>query len=88
MINFIFNNFYYKLSFALILCLLLAFANTIDVLKKGGITIIILMLIILILLSGNEDYNILLLLVGLFILSYNNVTFRQNDKDMSIKRQS
>jgi hypothetical protein len=88
MINLLFDNFYYKLAFALILCLLLAFANSIDVLKKVGMSIIILIIIILILLSGNKDYNILLLLIGLFILSYNNVMFRQNDKDMPIKRES
>jgi hypothetical protein len=75
MINIFFDNFYYKLCFAIILCLLIAFADRIDVLKNGGIVLIILFLIIL-MMNAQEDYGIVILLVALFVLGYNNVTFK------------
>jgi membrane protein implicated in regulation of membrane protease activity len=80
MINIFFENFYYKLSFAILLCVILAFANRIEVLQNGAIAFIILILFMLMLLSGsfNEDYGIILLLAAMFVLTYNNVTFKKN----------
>ena len=78
MINIFFDNFYYKLCFAIILCMIAAFASQIDLLKHGAVAIILLILLLLMMV---DDYSIAILLIALFVLTYNNVMFRHNNND-------
>ena len=67
----------YKALFALLLCLLIAFSNRIEVLKDGAVAYIILILALVML---KEDLGIVLLLSALFVLTYNNVAMKVNGK--------
>lgn len=80
-----FNNFYYKLFFAAVLCLVLSFANKIEVLKDGGIAYVILVLFALMSFTMKDDYGMVVLVGGLFVLTYNNVMFRKNDNRPAFK---
>ena len=66
----IFNNIYFKLVIAMIMCLVLAFSHEIDVLKQKILTWCIFMIVCLMLCFNlNEDQGVIFLLVALFIIS-------------------
>jgi hypothetical protein len=71
-LNIIFQHF--KLAIAIIMCLILTFAIDIKILQEKFILIAIFIVLILMILSNiTEDLGIILLLLALFIISYNNI---------------
>jgi hypothetical protein len=80
MIHIIFDNFYFKLGIAVIMALLLTFSSDIKILYSKIILISILfILLFMIIYNLNEDMGIIILLVALFLLSYNNVIMNKKE---------
>ena len=66
----IFNNFYFKLIIAMIMCLILSFSHEIDVLKNKLLTWCIFVIVcLMICFNLQEDAGVIFLLVAIFILS-------------------
>lgn len=81
MINHIFSSFYYRLIIALALCLMITFVDRFDLFHMQIITLLIFSLLILMLYTNMErDYGLLLLVIALFVLSYNMSVQRQDTK--------
>ena len=76
MLHELFNNVYWKIIVVTILSLLATFSHEIEVLKDGGVCYIILVVLTL-LVFAREDLGFIVLVAALFVLSYNNVTFKQ-----------
>lgn len=72
MIDHIFSSFYYRLIIAFALCLMITFVDKFDLFHTKFITFLLFILILLILYSNmKEDYGLLLLVIALFVLSFN-----------------
>lgn len=72
-INILFESFYFKLIIGILMALILTFADDFKILKNKFILISIGLALILMLLNNIDDIGIILLLIALFIISYNNV---------------
>ena len=72
-INILFEIFYFKLIIGILMALILTFADDFKILKNKFILISIGLALILMLLNNIDDIGIILLLIALFIISYNNV---------------
>lgn len=82
MIHIIFDNFYFKLGIAVIMSLLLTFSSDIKILYSKIILIIILLILVLMIIYNlNEDMGIIILLIALFLLAYNNIIMEQKIKN-------
>ena len=73
MFDAIFQNFYYKLIIASILCLLIAFSKDISLLKnKYVVAGIFTLMVLLVFTDIIEEFGLVLLVAALFALAYNN----------------
>ena len=87
MIHELFDNIYWKIVVVIVLSLLVTFVNEIDALKDGVIVYMILAMLCL-LTYTKEDVGFTVLVGALFVLSYNNVVYKNmktgnNDVDIS-----
>ena len=87
MIHELFDNIYWKIVVVIVLSLLVTFVNEIDALKDGVIVYMILAMLCL-LIYTKEDVGFTVLVGALFVLSYNNVVYKNmktgnNDVDIS-----
>lgn len=72
MIEIIFNSFYYRFIIAMIIIFMIVFIHNFHFFHNIIVTYIILLIVtIMILFNLNKDYGLLLLLIALFCLSYN-----------------
>lgn len=76
MIHSLFNSIYWKIIVVTILSLLATFSHEIEALRDGGVSYIILAVLALLVFS-REDIGFVVLVSILFVLSYNNVTFKR-----------
>lgn len=85
MINFVFDNFYYRLIIASILCLMIAFVDSYHLFHSRAVNAVLLIVLVVMLMSSQmeEDYGLVLLIVALFILSYN-ATYLYNKRNSSV----
>ena len=81
MLDELFNNVYWKIIVVTILSLLATFSHEIEALKDGGVCYIILAVLAL-LVFAREDLGFIVLVAALFVLSYNNVTFKKPTASM------
>lgn len=73
-VHYFFEHPHFRLLLAMILSLLIVFVDKIDILKKKEMYIIMIILFIIILYGSlYNDYGIVLLLIGLIVLTYNNL---------------
>ena len=88
MIDSLFNNFRFRLAIAFILCVVLAFASRFDVLSQRTMTVaIFLMLVLMVMSNVDHDYGLVLLVLALFVLSYN-MARRNPNEDTTLKNES
>lgn len=79
MIQHIFTNFYYRLFIAFLICLMITFIDKFEMFHQKAVTVFLFALVVLILLSNmREDYGLLLLLIALFVLSFNISVFKNS----------
>lgn len=83
-INIIFDNFTYKIIIAIILALIVSFTNKIEILHAAISAILIFLILILMFFNFENDFGIILLLVALLALTYNNVMIKSSKKDKTI----
>jgi hypothetical protein len=68
----IFNNIYFKLAIAMIMSLILAFSDEIDVLKNKILTWCIFLLVLMMTcFNMTDDQGVIFLLIAVFIVSLN-----------------
>lgn len=80
-VHYFFEHPHFRLLLAMILSLLIVFVDKIDILKKKEMYIIMIILFIIILYGSlYNDYGIVLLLIGLIVLTYNNLY--KNNKNL------
>jgi len=80
MIQHIFNNFYYRLIIAFVVCLMIAFVDKFELFHRKWVTAVLFVIIVMMWSSNlNNDYGLLLLIIALFILSYNMSVLRGGD---------
>uniref|UniRef100_A0A6C0BGS3 Uncharacterized protein n=1 Tax=viral metagenome TaxID=1070528 RepID=A0A6C0BGS3_9ZZZZ len=72
MIDFVFNSFYSRLLIAAVISLMIVFVDKFEFLHNKIVTLLLFIMISLMIVSNMfQDYGLLLLIVALFILSYN-----------------
>lgn len=72
--HYFFENVYSRTFLAFVLCIVIAFAAEIDALhEKWMVIAIFAVTMLLILVNVYNDYGLVLLMITLFILTYNNV---------------
>jgi hypothetical protein len=72
MIDFVFNSFYFRLLIAAVISLMIVFVDKFEFLHYKIVTLLLFVMISLMIVSNMlQDYGLLLLMVALFILSYN-----------------
>lgn len=80
MIEHIFDNFYYKLIVVIFLCFIITFVSNFDVLHSYVALFVMFVIITMMVYSNNPgDYNMILLLVALAILTFNMVLLKKKD---------
>jgi cell division protein FtsW (lipid II flippase) len=77
--NILFQNFYFKLSLASLIALLLAFAGDIQIFKDIYTLLALLIVLVLMLLYNiQEDLGLIMLLIALLIITYNSIIKTRN----------
>ncbi len=83
-VHYFFEHPHFRLLLAMILSLLIVFVDKIDILKKREIYITMIILFIIILYGSlYNDYGIVLLLIGLIVLTFNNL-YKTNKNLVSV----
>lgn len=76
LVHFLFENIYFRLLFAFLICTILAFINSLEIFhKKEMFYAQLLILFFIIYLKTYNDYGLILLMIALICMTYNNVTY-------------
>lgn len=85
LVHYFFENFYYRLFLAFLLCLLITFSHEVEALQQTWILGCLLALTLLMVFGDMyNDYGIVLLVMTLCILSYNNVRIQPSSNKLAL----